>query len=60
MSTKKHALKTCTNYLNIGFLIRVWVEKATHGVETHWHSGKEKFQAQRSIKKDIFWQCLKT
>ena len=31
-----------TNRLNMGLLLRVWIKKIVHRVETHWLPGKEK------------------
>ena len=41
-----------TNGLNIGLPLRVRVKKTVNGAETHWFSGKKKFQAQQSVKKE--------
>ena len=47
-------LKRCfTHGLNISLSPWAWVEKTVHGVETCWHTGKEKFQMKRSVKKDM-------
>ena len=34
--------KLFTNKLNMGLLLRVWVENTVNRLETYWLSGKEK------------------
>ena len=43
--------KMFTNGPNMGLTLGVPVEKTVHGVETHWHSGKEKIPGAVVCKK---------